>query len=569
MKTKTTCNSLLIVFSLVIMSINSYSQAPSWQWAKHAGGAGGDYAGSVATDIFGNIYMGGYFASPIIVFGTTTLINTSSTGNYPQMYLTKYDPSGNVIWAKTSTGGNNLARSISTDILGNIYLLGGFSDSTIIIGSDTLINSGSGDVFLAKYDGSGNPLWAKSIKGNNSDYASSLTIDTSGIYIAGNFNSDSITLESTTLINADADSSDIFFAKYNSSGDLLWAKGVGGVDYDNVSSLATDGSGNLYLTGSFNSNSITFDTYTLTNTGGLDQFFYPASDIFIAKYDNFGNVRWAKNIGGNDSDGASAIAIESANSIYVAGGFYSSTINFSSSTILNMGGANSCDVFITKIDSLGNINWAKSGGTTTGSAYATCLSVNNSNVYLAGNFWSPNLSLGSFTLANASTGTTDVFLAKYDTTGNTTWATRAGQGNFDVLNSITTDVTGNVYVTGGFESPTISFGSTTLSNVNFAPGSGLTDIYLAKVNGIVGINESPSNQQINVYPNPSSGQFNFNGLEKGSQIEVFDMTGKIIYQSIASNDFETINISDKAKGIYFYRITKEMRLVQNGKVSLQ
>ncbi|CAN5439506.1 hypothetical protein BH10BAC1_BH10BAC1_06420 [soil metagenome] len=85
----------------------------------------------------------------------------------------------------------------------------------------------------------------------------------------------------------------------------------------------------------------------------------------------------------------------------------------------------------------------------------------------------------------------------------------------------------------------------------------------------LGLNELQNTPQISVYPNPSSGQFNFNGLEKGNKIEVFDMTGKLIFEGRATSDFETINISENAKGIYFYRITDESKLVQSGKIALQ
>ncbi|MBL0328787.1 MAG: PKD domain-containing protein [Bacteroidetes bacterium] len=78
-----------------------------------------------------------------------------------------------------------------------------------------------------------------------------------------------------------------------------------------------------------------------------------------------------------------------------------------------------------------------------------------------------------------------------------------------------------------------------------------------------------SNIHISVYPNPSSGQFNFSGLEKGSHIEVFDLTGKKIYETTSNSDIQRIDISEKAKGVYFYRITKDMQLIQSGEISLQ
>jgi PKD repeat protein/photosystem II stability/assembly factor-like uncharacterized protein len=96
-------------------------------------------------------------------------------------------------------------------------------------------------------------------------------------------------------------------------------------------------------------------------------------------------------------------------------------------------------------------------------------------------------------------------------------------------------------------------------------------LYIDNINLMtsVGIHELQNNQQISVYPNPSAGQFNFSGLEKGNKIEVFDMTGRIISETKASTDIEEINISEKAKGIYFYRITNENKLIGSGKICVE
>ncbi|MGZ4159118.1 MAG: T9SS type A sorting domain-containing protein, partial [Bacteroidia bacterium] len=84
----------------------------------------------------------------------------------------------------------------------------------------------------------------------------------------------------------------------------------------------------------------------------------------------------------------------------------------------------------------------------------------------------------------------------------------------------------------------------------------------------LGINELKEEAAISVYPNPSNAQFNFSSLEKENTIEIFDNTGQPIYYSISKNNFETIDISNKAKGIYFYRITKKAALIQQGKIVL-
>lgn len=195
---------LLSILSLifVIAILNSNAQSPNWQWAKNAGGASLDYAYSVATDVNGNTYVAGGFQSSSITFGTATLANAGG-GSVSDMFIVKYDATGNVLWAK-SAGGTSAddAYSIITDASGNVYVVGYFQSSSITFGSTTLTNAGAYDMFIVKYDASGNVLWAKSAGGTNHDAANSVITDASGnVYVAGYFQSSSITFGSATLTN--------------------------------------------------------------------------------------------------------------------------------------------------------------------------------------------------------------------------------------------------------------------------------------------------------------------------------------------------------------------------------
>jgi hypothetical protein len=276
---------------------------------------------------------------------------------------------------------------------------GYYNCGTLNIGSSTLTNAGKNDLFLAKYDANGNVLWAKSAGGKKDDEGNSITIDVSGnIYLAGWFSSPEINFGSAVLINVGSD--DIFLAKYDSNGNVLWAKSVGGTFSDGAYSAAVDASGNVYIAGVFNSIILNFGSTKLVNAG--------SDDIFLAKYDATGNVLWAKSVGGTGDDKANSIVVDASGSIYITGYFYSPTIN-----------------------------------------------------------------LGSFVLTNA--GLSDLFLAKYDTHGNSLWAKSVGGINRDFSHSVTVDLLGNIYVAGEFESPTISFDSNLLTN------TGRFDIFLAKL----------------------------------------------------------------------------------------
>ncbi|MFA5819915.1 MAG: SBBP repeat-containing protein [Bacteroidales bacterium] len=387
------------------------------------------------------------------------------------IFLAKYDASGNVQWAKSAGGTNyDCAYSVAVDDSGNTYIVGGFSSPTLSFGSDTLTNAGYSDIFLAKYDANGNVLWAKSAGGTNYDCAYSVAVDDSGnTYLAGYFQSPTIIFGSDTLTNVG--SWDIFLAKYDANGNVLWAKSAGGTNSDCAYSVAVDALGNIYVAGYFCSPTITFGSTTFTNAGPAGY-----SDIFLAKYDTSGNVQWAKSAGGTNYDCAYSVAVDSSGNIFVTGGFESPTLSFGSTILTNADNTgNTDDIFLAKYAPNGNVLWAKSAGGVDYD-YATSVAVDASgNTYMAGSFCSPTLSFGSTTLTNASAGFWDIFLTKYDANGNVLWAKSTGGADEDDAYSVAVDASGNTYMAGAFDGFFITFGSTTLTNV------GGYDIFIAKL----------------------------------------------------------------------------------------
>ena len=458
---------VITILVALVISANTFAQAPNCLWAKAAGGTYYDYGYSVATDASGNVYVTGSFSSPIITFGTTTLTNAGS-GN---IFIAKYDAAGNVLWAKSAGGnGSDDGLSVATDASGNVYVTGYFTSSTITFGTTTLTNAGGGsnDMFIVKYNAAGNVLWAKREGGTSHEIGFSVTTDASGnVYVTGEFRSATITFGTTTLTNAGG--GDIFIAKYDAAGNVLWAKRAGGTDYEFCKSVTTDASGNVYITGEFRSPTITFGTTTLTNAGN--------SNIFIAKYDAAGTVLWAKGAGSNNDNNGRIVTTDASGNVYVTGVFTSPTITFDTTTLTNAGSA---DMFIAKYDAAGTVLWAKrAGGADSDYGYSVATDASG-NVFVTGSFLSSTITFGTTTLTNA--GSDDIFIAKYDSTGTMIWAKRAGGTNDDYGISVTTDASGNVYVTGRFASPTITFGTNTLTN------SGSGDIFIVKYDNMPIVN---------------------------------------------------------------------------------
>ena len=131
------------------------------------------------------------------------------------------------------------------------------------------------------------------------------------LYITGYFDSPLLIFGSTTLTNASQGQGDIFVVKYNASGNVLWAKSAGGWYIDVGNGIAVDANGSSYITGMFNSPSITFGNTVLTDSSG---YFcgggQGCSDIFLVKYDSTGNVLWAQRAGGIDHDGGTGINLD-------------------------------------------------------------------------------------------------------------------------------------------------------------------------------------------------------------------------------------------------------------------
>jgi hypothetical protein len=454
----------------IIIGLDVLAQAPTYAWAKSAGGGNSESGRGVATDAIGNVYVTGNFYSSTLVFGSTTL----TCSGIDDMYIVKYDSNGNVIWAK-SAGGTNIDRGygVATDANGNIFVTGFFSSSAIIFGSTTLTPVSGEDIFIVKYDPSGNVLWAKNEGGSNNEFGSAVATDLIGnCYVTGYFGSSTMTIGSTTLTNAGG--GDKFIVKYNPSGNVLWAKSAGGTALDAGYGVTTDAGGNVFVTGGYVSSTIAFGTTTLTNSNA------GTYDMYIVKYDGNGNVLWAKREGGTNNEEGNSATSDLNGNVYVIGYFGSPTIAIGSTTLTNGGGS---DVLIVKYDANGNVLWTKSaGGINTDVGHGVSTDPNG-NVYAIGRFSSSSITFSSTTLTNA--GNYDICIVKYDANGNFIWAKAEGGASDDRGNGIATYTTGNVYGTGYFNSPTISFGSTTLTNV------AASDVFLAKLNNCSGAPVQP------------------------------------------------------------------------------
>lgn len=385
-----------------------YNSAGTVVWGRSAGGSQAEEAYGLALDAVGNILIAGRFRGTA-TFGSFSL---TSAGSH-DMFLAKYDANGTCLWVRRA-GGPQLAyaNAVATDAAGNVFVTGVYSN-TMNFGTVTLTNPPgtpvSREIFLAKYDGNGNFRWARSAGGWDTDVAFHLATDPTGnVIITGHTTSTNYAFGPIAFESTGA-GQDVFVAKYDTAGNVLWARNAGGSDgYHYSWAVATDSAGNIYITGIFE-DTIWFGSLALTSATAGN------GDIFLVKYDANGNVIWARQAGGIYDDQGFSVATDSSGNVLVAGGFYSPTCSFGSVTLTNAGGNNGKnESFLAKYTGAGTLLWAQRAGGVEGD-YMSAVAVGPQNApHVTGVFYG-TATFGTNTLTSAgrpvgSVG--DVFTAR-------------------------------------------------------------------------------------------------------------------------------------------------------------
>lgn len=513
--------------------------------------------------------------------------------------LNAYSQNPNWEWAKIAGGsGKDAGQKIAIDSQGDVYVLGSFRDNNMVLGSITLANAGDDDVFLAKYDALGNLIWAKSIGSTGTEFGTNLLIDKyDDIYVSGGFSSPNITIGTTTLPNSGG--FDFFIAKYNPNGQVLWAKNSSNSNF-NAGLVAIDAD---------------LNTYSIIGT---------TSTANIEKYDALENLIWSRPItttGSISSISYRGFYVDSSG-VYITGGFFGSSLTIGSITLINTTAQNSNDMYIAKLDTAGNVLWAKNAIIAAGDHGTKVVIDRLGNSYVLGQF-SGTATFDSHSIT--SNGQNDLFLVKYNPSGQVIWAKNAGGNQNDWVNGLVLDTKGSAYIIGEFYSPSFTFANTTFNNMgvwfsyadvfvlkydslgnevwiknieglgndngndvainnigevyitgaiedtlggttnigNFPLVSyGLDDIFIAKLSQTLSIDQLIDMKGVSVYPNPNRGKFiiEINNTQN-AKIEIYNISGQLIYQKQTVQSRTEIDLNVHSKGIYFIKVNFDKEIV--------
>jgi len=345
-----------------------------------------DEAHDIELDASENVYVAGI---------TQSALNGPLAGTY-DVYVRKYDASGNVLWTQQwGKRGYNNFRGLAVEASGNFYVAGDmtdFSDAT--------------NYYVNKYDPSGTLLRTQV----TTSRTNAIALDANGnLYVADHAADGPITSTSVP----------VSLRKYDANGVTQWSAHFGTPGIESAADIAVDASGNVYVA------SDTLGTVENANTGKYDGLLY--------KFDAAGTLLWTQHFADPSEDAVGGVAVDALGNVYVAG-----------HTDGALGGANAgeYDAFIRKYDSDGQVLWTKQFGTSVGDLIWTIRLDTLGNAYVAGP------TSGALAGPLPPPPSYNAFVRKYDPNGAVQWTQQCSALYTSTLYALAIAASGNVYGAG-------------------------------------------------------------------------------------------------------------------------
>jgi hypothetical protein len=334
--------------------------------------------------------------------------------------------------------------------------------NNVNFGTGILTSAGSTDIFVAKYASTGVPSWSKRFGDTLGDIGKGAAFDGSGnLYVTGYFRG-TVNFGDGAITTAGTNA---FLAKFNSSGTIVWSKKLSSAPgLDEGAAVAIDALGNVFVAGQL---------YQTSDFGGGSMTSAGSSDVFLAKYSSLGVLAWSKRVGGTAEDWVYRLALDGTGNPILTG-YFNGSVDFGGGTVVSAGGK---DIYVAKYGSTaGAYVWAAHFGGALDDLARNVTVDPSGNVLLTGNFASTSIDFGGGALAN--TGGANVFLVKLSSTGSYVWAKQFA-GTFSTLHEfgygVASNAAGDVLLTGAVVSA-MDFGC------GSTPSDGYYDVFIAKFN---------------------------------------------------------------------------------------
>ncbi len=311
-------------------------------WSKRFGGALNQIGYSVAANASGGIAITGDL-NGTADFGGGLLTSAGNT----DVFVARFDAGGTHSWSKRFGDATvQTGTSVAMDGAGNVIVTGELS-GTADFGGGPLTSAGGVDVFVAKFDASGNHLWSKRYGAASDQLCNSVDVDGSGnIFITGELNG---TTDFGGGPLTSAGNTDIFLVKIDANGNHVWSKSFGATQSQICYAVSTDGPGNAVIVGELRGTT-DFGGGVLTSAG--------AADIFVVKFDTNGNHLWSKRFGAAGNQSGFSVVGYGSGGVAITGQF-SGTTDFGGGPLTSAGGQ---DAFLVKLDAGGNHLWSQRFG---------------------------------------------------------------------------------------------------------------------------------------------------------------------------------------------------------------
>ena len=423
-------------------------------WARTWGGGGGN---SVAVNSSGSVFATGLFSGTLDFDPGSGIDSRTSNGGTDIFLSKFDSEGNFIWARTWGGSDGDSGYGVAVDGSGNVYMTGRFRGTVDFDpgnGADNNTSNGLSDAYLSKFDSSGNFLWARTWGGADDDCAYGVAIDASGNpNVTGVFWETADFDPGNEVDNHSSNGDeDAFLSRFDFSGAFIGARTWGGADEDNAYSIAVDVSNNIYVAGYF-CLTVDFDP----GTGVDDHISNGFGDAFLSKFDSSGTFLWARTWGGEYSDRAWSVANDTAGHTCVAGSFCSvvdfdpgSGVDYHTSN----GPSGTSDASLSRFESSGDFLWARTWGL--GYAESVAMD-DSGTALVTGSFaGTSDFDPGSGVDSHESNGWDDCFLSKFDSSGNFLWARIWGSDWWDTSPSVAIDVWGDAFVTGCF-SNTVDF----------------------------------------------------------------------------------------------------------------